>query len=376
MMAPMAEFDLVVAGAGIVGLAHALAAVRRGLRVAVVERHASAGGASVQNFGFITIAGQAPGATRARALRSRDIWLEVSGPAGIAIEQRGAMVLARREEAWATLQEFALSAEGRGCELLGAQQALRRMPAARGVRGALASPDELRIEARTAMSRLAAWLAQAHGVTFHFGQAAIGVEPGGLRTAEGLVAGGAVVVAPGCALPALFPGLARRVRFRHCMLQMLRVRPRGGFPALPAVVMGDLSIARYEGFASQPSGASLKARLARECAPALAAGVHLIAAAGQDGTLVIGDSHREEALPDSRASAAVEALILDEMGEVLGLEQFDVVERWTGVYPVADTKPAIIDAPAPRVRVVDITNGLGMSTAFALAEETVAELFT
>lgn len=368
-------FDLVVVGAGIVGLAHALAAARRGLRVAVVERDASAAGASTQNFGFVTVSGQAAGVTHARARRSRDVWLEVAGPAGIAIEQHGTLVLARREEAWETLQAFAASSLGAGCELLDAAGAAQRLPTPHGARGALASPHELRIDARTAVAKLARWLESDHGVALHFGRAALGVETGGVQTAEGPIAGDAVVVAPGSGLAALYPALAREARFRHCMLQMLRVRPPAGFPRLPAVVMGDLSIARYEGFASQGAAAGLKARLARECPAALAAGVHLIAAAGSDGTLVVGDSHRYADVPDSFASSNVERLVLDEMRAVLGMEGGEVVERWMGVYPVADAKPVLLASPAARVRVVDVTNGVGMSTAFALGEETVAELF-
>ncbi len=51
------HYDLVVVGAGIVGLATAWTARQRGLRVAVVERNAKAIGASVRNFGFITVTG-------------------------------------------------------------------------------------------------------------------------------------------------------------------------------------------------------------------------------------------------------------------------------------------------------------------------------
>jgi len=53
------RFDLAVVGAGIVGLAHALAAARRGLRVVVLDREAEAIGASLRNFGFVTVTGQA-----------------------------------------------------------------------------------------------------------------------------------------------------------------------------------------------------------------------------------------------------------------------------------------------------------------------------
>ena len=61
-------YDLAIVGAGICGLAHALAAARRGKRVVVIDRDAQANGASIRNFGFITVTG--PG-TRATAGRWR-----------------------------------------------------------------------------------------------------------------------------------------------------------------------------------------------------------------------------------------------------------------------------------------------------------------
>ncbi|HEY3736031.1 MAG TPA: FAD-dependent oxidoreductase, partial [Jatrophihabitans sp.] len=49
----LASADLVVVGAGIVGLGHAAAALRRGLSVVVLERDSRAVGASVRNFGHV-----------------------------------------------------------------------------------------------------------------------------------------------------------------------------------------------------------------------------------------------------------------------------------------------------------------------------------
>ena len=60
---PGTVYDVAIVGAGIVGLAHALAAVRLGKRVIVIDRDARANGASIRNFGFVTVTGQKAGAS-------------------------------------------------------------------------------------------------------------------------------------------------------------------------------------------------------------------------------------------------------------------------------------------------------------------------
>src|SRR5215470_9580914 len=112
---PMSSsFDLAIVGAGIVGLAHALAASRRGKRVVIIDRDAQANGASVRNFGFVTVTGQQRGACWQRAMRSRDVWLEVAEAAGIEIIHRGLVVAARRPEARSLLEEFLATEMGEG----------------------------------------------------------------------------------------------------------------------------------------------------------------------------------------------------------------------------------------------------------------------
>src|SRR5262252_6830719 len=117
MTRPPAEphYDVAIVGAGIVGLAHALAAARRGKRVVVIDRDAQANGASVRNFGFITVTGQQAGDCWRRAMRSKDIWIEVAGAANIPILQRGLLVVARRPEARDVLEEFLLTDMGADC---------------------------------------------------------------------------------------------------------------------------------------------------------------------------------------------------------------------------------------------------------------------
>lgn len=368
--------DLAVVGAGIVGLAHALAAARRGLKVVVIDRDPGAMGASIRNFGFVTVTGQAEGDTRRRALRSRAVWEEVAPKAGIAIHQRGALAVARRPEAHEVLAAYAACPEGEGCELHDALHARRRWPMlAAGLSGALWSPHELRVDAREALPGLARWLAQEHGVEFRWGVSVNGVEESLVHHAEGRVEAGAVVLAPGEGIRALAPEIARRAGLRACRLQMLRTVPQPPAFRLDAVLMSDLSLVRYEGFAAQRPAARLRARLEAEAAEPLARGVHLLVAQDADGSLVVGDSHEYADAAQPFSSESVDALILDELDAVLDVPRPGIAQRWAGVYPVADVAPLLRERLGDRTRAVVVTSGTGMSTAFAIGEETIAEMF-
>src|SRR6202789_1357303 len=127
-MAADRPFDLAVVGAGIVGLGCALAAARRGKRVLVIDRDAQANGASVRNFGFITVSGQESGVMWARARRSRDVWREGAQSAGIPVLQSGLWVTARRPEAVAVMEAFMATDMAEGCSLLTPAEARRRCP--------------------------------------------------------------------------------------------------------------------------------------------------------------------------------------------------------------------------------------------------------
>ncbi|MCM0607884.1 MAG: TIGR03364 family FAD-dependent oxidoreductase [Ideonella sp. WA131b] len=366
-----AAYDVVIAGAGIVGLAHALSAAQRGLRVAVLERDHRCVGASIRNFGFVTVTGQPAGDTWRRARVSRDIWARVAPEAGIPIVHRGLWLLAQRPEAAAVLQDFMRTPMAEGNRLFDAAEAASQAPALRceGAAAAMWSPHELRVESRTAIPRLAAWLAERHGVVFHWGQSVLDVAAGRVRTSTGrTLQAGRVVLCPGTELT----GVAAPALARHALaltrLQMLRVRPPAGW-VLGASVMADLSLVRYGGYAALPSAPALLVRLQAEEAESLAAGIHLIVVQSADGTLVVGDSHHRGATPEPFADERVDALILRHLRQALRLDGVEVLERWTGVYPTGAPVDCVIEAPDAATRVVVVTSGTGASTAFGIAEE-------
>ena len=125
------QADVAVVGAGIVGLAHAWAAAKRGLRVVLLERTDWAVGASVRNFGLLSPVGQPLGPAHQRAVRARELWNELSRKAGLYCAETGSLHLAYRRDELDVLEEFmALDGQtGHGRSLLTAHETLLRSAA-------------------------------------------------------------------------------------------------------------------------------------------------------------------------------------------------------------------------------------------------------
>lgn len=367
-------FDLAVVGAGIVGLAHAWAAARLGKRVVVIERDARANGASIRNFGFITVTGQQRGQVWNRARRSRDLWVAAAGPAGIPIEQRGLILTARSPEAQAVIEAFLATPMGEACEWLGAAKLKQRFPTPipPATHGALFSPHEIRVESRTALPALKTWLENRFGVVFMTSAAAVEVSPPTIRTSRGVVKAAAAVVCPGDDLVSLFPDEIAAQGVIRCRLSMLRLADPGF--RLSSAMMSDLGLVRYLGYAELPAAAALRRMLEATHADCLRHGVHLIVTQSADGSLVVGDSHHYGDTPDPFAPQIAEDLILQEFQAATGLAPPPVIERWTGTYSSA-AGPMFAVTPASDIRLVMVTSGAGASTAFAIAEDVIGDLY-
>lgn len=363
--------DVIVIGAGIVGLAHALAAARRGKRVLVIDRDAQSNGASVRNFGFVTVTGQAREQVWDRARRSAAIWRDIAEPAGIRIEQEGLLLVAQRPEAEAVIDAFMATEMGDDCVRLSAAEVSSFCPQVQSARAGLRSPHDLRVESRTAIPKLADWLARTHGVRFLRGVAAWHVETGRVICSDGDHLAETIFLCPGDDGGALFSQIFADASIVRCKLQMLRLAAPGW--RLPSPVMSDLSMIRYLGYADLPEAKPLHDRLRVEEAGALVHGVHLIAVQSADGTLVVGDSHDYAQTPDPFASDAIDALILRQYEAVLGNAPA-VLERWTGTYASA-SRHSIVRSPVDGVHLIVVTSGTGASTAFGLAEDVVGDIY-
>ncbi len=370
-------FDVVIVGAGIVGLAHAYESISRGYSTLMIDRDARCTGASVRNFGFVTVSGQRAGDTWRRARYSRDVWETVCDQARIPIVHRGSWIACHRDEAVHVAEAFLATEMGQDCRLFFKSDfasLLQEFPQVRSIfledmQAMLYSPYELRVESRDAIPRLAAWLEEDQRVKFRWSTEVFQVENGMVYTSVGDFRAGKTIVCTGGALSGVARPALAGYDLSLCTLQMLRVRTTNSI-TLPGSVMTDNSLARYHGWADLPEAQTLKTRIKREMPEYLSAGVHLIAVQSADGTLVLGDSHVYGSAESVYASDEFDRLILNLARRVLDLGHFEVVERWSGVYPVWAGGDAIIHPSGNDQALAVVTSGTGASTAFGLANDT------
>jgi glycine/D-amino acid oxidase-like deaminating enzyme len=172
--------DILVIGAGIVGLAHAWTAARAGFSVAVLERRPAALGASIANFGLLWPIGQPSGPMLQLALKSRARWIEMLDEAGIPSRRTGSLHVTCRDDEQQVGMEFAALAPALGyqCCWLDRADALASSPAIRPdtVLGALRSETEIMVDPREVLRRLAQFLAKRYAVSFEWSCTALQID--------------------------------------------------------------------------------------------------------------------------------------------------------------------------------------------------------
>ncbi|WP_434709145.1 TIGR03364 family FAD-dependent oxidoreductase [Pseudomonas sp. R1-1] len=368
--------DLLIVGAGILGLSHAYAAAKRGLKVAVFERTATPLGASVRNFGQALVTGQPPGTMLELAKASREIWGDWAQLADLQIKRNGSYLFARSEAEEHLLEAFCA---GRAREhdynvelLRGA--ALRDLYGGQFShhRAALHGRDDQQLYSREAIPALIDYLRRDLGVDFHFSTLVRDVEPGRLHSTAGSFTAAQIIVCSGHDYQTLLAEPIAALEPQICRLQMLRAKPQTQLNLQHALLTG-LSCVHYGAFAGLPEATEVQAQILREQPHLHDNGIHLLISPTPYGELIIGDSHHYSSDPSPFNAEQVDNWMLELAEQTLGCK-VQVVERWQGVYGARGPGPFSFLRPAPGLSVALMHTGVGMSVGPAMAERNLAQL--
>ncbi|MGN2636925.1 TIGR03364 family FAD-dependent oxidoreductase [Nocardia takedensis] len=371
---------LVIIGGGILGTAHALAALTRGHEVVHLEREPEARGATVRNFGLVWVSGRTD-AELALTLRSRELWEEIGGRIPtVGFRACGSITLVRTAAELAVAEAAAAgdTAAERGFEVLDPDRVRAINPALRGdFLAGLHCATDAAVESRQALPALRAHLTATDRYTFHAGTEARSVADTGsgatVTDDRGRVFEADLVLhCPGAAHGGLTRELAAELPVRRVRLQMMQTAPLGE-PLTTAIADGD-SFRYYPGFA----GPAVNELAAEQSQAAVAAEHHmqLLCVQRVHGGLTIGDTHEyTEPFPFDVDEAPYDHLT--EVTEtLLGRRLPKVVRRWAGVYSQSVDPGALVTRVRAdeHVWVVTGPGGRGMTLGPALGEQTATLL--
>jgi glycine/D-amino acid oxidase-like deaminating enzyme len=217
-----AAYDVVIVGAGIVGAACANECVRRGMRVAVVDRDIVGGGATAAGMGHIVVMDDSD-AQFALTRYSQRLWQELRRelPDDVEYEQCGTIWVAADDEEMDEVRRKRDYYGRRGVptEVLDAQILKRLEPNLRvGMAGGLLVPEDAVLYppcgARFLLER-----AQKRGAKLQMGAVAVQIGQGRVQLSDGSeIRGEFIVNATGAWAPELSPGIEVKKRKGHLVI--------------------------------------------------------------------------------------------------------------------------------------------------------------
>ena len=369
----MPDKSAIVIGAGIVGLAIARSLAERNYTVTVFERNEKAVGASIRNFGMIWPVGQPNGKLYERALRSKSIWKQVCIEAGLWFNEVGSLHLAYNDHEWNVIQEFVEANKNtRNVSEINANGALQKSEAVNreGLKGALWSEDEMIVEARVAIEKLPAYLANKYGVIFHFNTAITQIKYPKVISGKQSWSANEIYVCSGADFETLYPETFANNHFTKCKLQMMRLIMQPDSWRIGPSLCGGLSLIHYKGFEIASSLAQLKKHYETTMPDYIKWGIHVMVSQNAEGELTIGDSHEYSVAHDPFDKQYINQLIINYLKQFALFKDWRMIQSWHGIYPkLTNGQTEFIYSPEQGVTIVNGLGGAGMTLSFGLAEE-------
>lgn len=367
----LAEVDVAVVGFGIVGIGHAVAALDAGKTVAIIDRDRRPIGASIRNFGHACVTGQV-GELADLAYTARRRWLELADRVGFWAAETGGLALARSARERNILEELA-DDRGERVRMISADEASRTLgtDGPPDLKAGALLRDDLRVDPREAVPKIAAWLADQPGTTVWPNTSFVGSEDDVVYTSRGPLRAEKTYLCTGHDLDYVAPELAEECAILRCALQMTLVEDPG-VRIEPAVLSGT-SMLRYEAFSQTEAARGLREELTERSPDLLDIDANLMMTQRPDGTLIIGDSHEVRSTQEPFLEESTTGTLLAHAERLLGLGPGGLRprQRWQGVYATSRDRAYLQRDLSEHLSACVVTTGVGMTIGLGLAERSM-----
>jgi len=367
------KYDVCIVGAGIVGLAHAYWAAKKGYTVLVVEKNSSCQGASIRNFGLFWPIGQEEEYRKQVAI-SKNVWAEFLTDTHTWHKATGSLGLAYHADELNLIEEYHESHEDEHHRIVSKKDILKLHPYVnpRHLKGGLFSRNEFTINSREAVPALSHWLRQKYQVHFLFDTTVTGSKLPQVHTNEGTLKADKLIITSGADFESLYPAVYTEAKITKCKLHMLRTE--AVLPRIAPALYCATSFIHYPSFSKCESLDAIKKRMMEEKPGYLKYGINLLVAQNNAHELILGDSHQYSNSVDPFHDEDIDRLILDGIRHILPQVELKISQRWHGVYAKSFDQKFLVRKPEKNVLIVNALGGAGMTLSFGLAKKTVNEI--
>lgn len=368
---------ILIIGGGIIGTAHARAALKDGHEVIHLERDPEPQSASVRNFGLIWVSGRKSGEELDVAIRAREIWEEIhlENPELI-FRGNGSLTLAQNEAELRVMEECLDKSDAhlRRWEILGKKETQRINPTLRGnFLASLWCPLDGAVEPGSVLTSLRIGLSKNPQYIWRTSVDIVDIRSSGDRVTAVSKIGEVfeadfLIHCPGADHSSLFKEQFDTAPIRKVYLQMMSTAPFQE-EITTSIADGD-SMRYYPGYDVSSLG-----KLPPQHEIARENHMQLLLVQRADGTITMGDTHAyDEPFPFKLEEAPYQYLH-DIASDLFGRKLPPILHRWSGVYS-QQTEGAICDRRRIATNIISVTGpgGRGNSLAPAIAETTLKEI--
>ncbi|MDC4698419.1 TIGR03364 family FAD-dependent oxidoreductase [Acinetobacter baumannii] len=374
-----AQFDLIVVGAGILGLSAAIQAQEQGLKVCIFEKNAKLVGATRRNFGMVgtSTLTHPEQQWRKYALETRSFYQRIQAETDISFAQRQGVYLANMALEWQVLNEFAERANNYQIpvHLLKHEELVTQfsyLNPSQQFQGGLVFEEDYSVEPHVIGQRLLAY-AERKGVKIYTNACVVQTqyqqESCQVRLASSeTYRANKVLICHGEVIDVLYPDLLQSLNLKRCGLQMALTQPF--HQNLNASLYSGLSISRYPAFEICPSHAELVKASQQGFIKEF--GIHILIKQNEFGELIVGDSHEYHSIneaPQFEQREEINEFIQAYCHEKLGLTLPPIQKRWNGYYLTHEHELACVTEAEKNIFLVSAIAGKGMTTGAGFMKE-------